>query len=135
METHLSFKRRKINMKHTKHIIGYILRSMICGFFRSVVISVLFLFIHDLSRFLRTDQIVNEFSYLIYTTTFSCLVDTLHSSPQGIDSSLISLLCIWYSHFIYLAYRQTKFELIITKIQKLCGVRSSFYKICPLHST
>lgn len=125
----MPFKRRKINMKHTKHIIGYILRSMICGFFRSIVISVLFLFIHNLSRFLRTHQIVNEFSYLIYTTTSSCLVDTLHSTPQGIDSSLVSLLCIWYSHFIYLAYRQTKFELIITKIQNICGMRSSNYKI------
>lgn len=135
METQLSFKRRKTNMTDTKHIFGHILRSMICGFFRSIIISVLFLFIHNLSRFLRTHQIVNEFSYLICTSPSSCLVDTLHSSPQGIDSSLISLLGVWCSHFIYLSYRQTRFELIITKIQNICGMRSSKYKIYPLHST
>lgn len=124
----MSFKRRKINMTDAKHIFGYILRSMIYGFFRSIIVSVLFLVIHNLSRFLRTHQIVNEFSYLIYTIPSSCLVDTLHP-PRGIDSSLITLLCIWYSHFVYLAYRQTKFELIITKIQNICGMRSSKYKI------
>lgn len=132
----MSFKRRKINMTDAKHIFGYILRSMICGFFRSIIVSVLFLVIHNLSRFLRTRQIVNEFSYLIYTIPSSCLVDTLHSPPpQGIDSSLITLLCIWYSHFVNLAYRETKFEQIITKIQNICGMRSSKYKIYPLHST
>ena len=95
----MSFKRRKINMTDAKHIFGYILRSMIYGFFRSIIVSVLFLVIHNLSRFLRTHQIVNEFSYLIYTIPSSCLVDTLHP-PEGLIPALL-LFSAFGIHILY----------------------------------
>ena len=88
-------------MTDAKHIFGYILRSMICGFFRSIIVSVLFLVIHNLSRFLRTHQIVNEFSYLIYTIPSSCLVDTLHPPPEGLIPALL-LFSAFGIHILYI---------------------------------